>query len=356
MSPRPSGPSPLEPLVVAQLQCDSLASAAPDNIRASRLTGWAEGISVFEIPDVVYLPEYGIQICCGFVPEEAINYRDHLEIRLGRWPGQPSTKGIVIESEAIHRSPAEVCILGHIYSHVFGHWCEELLKVVTLEKFGFGGFYVFPDWYPPYCRDSLQLLGVPATRVITVNKPVCYERAYLTTTIHHFNAHQFPKLILHLRDRLYAGAADEIGAGHRIWVERGQHAKGRDVVNKEEVYACIKRYGFAAIDFGQHTFRKQIGIDRETRVMLVPHGSASVHCGFMPLAGEVIEIFSPLHINPSVLQLCQAMSHSYHQIVSRNPDHDPYKFGLDIMVDMDHLELVLSTVCRDSRTKRRALR
>ena len=351
MSPRPSGPHPLEPVVIAQLQCDSLATAAPDNIRVTRLTGWAEGISVFEIPDVVYLPEYGIQICCGFVPEEAINYRDHLEMRLGRWPDKLSTDETIINSESMERSPVEVCILGHIYSHVFGHWCEELLKVVTLEKFGFSGFYVLPDWYPSYCHDSLRLLDVPSARVITVNKPVRYERALLPTTIHHFNAHRFPNLILHLRDRLYAGAAREVGAGPRIWVERGQNAKGRDVINKDEVYACIKKYDFVAIDFGQYTFGQQIGIDREISVMLGPHGSASVHCGFMPIGGEVIEIFSPFYINPSVLQLCQAMCHSYHQIVPPNTDFDPYKFGLEIKVDIDHLELVLSTVFRSLDTK-----
>ena len=351
MLSRESGLSPLTSLAVAGLQCQSLATAAPDNIRVTRLTDWAEGISVFEIPDVICLPEYGIQVCHGFVPEEAINYPAHLDMRLGRWPDKRSTDDTIITPESIERSPASVCFLGHVYSHVFGHWCEELLKVVTLEKFGFDGFYVFPDWYPPYCHDSLRLLGVPPTRVMTINKPVCYERVFLTTTIHHFNAHEFPQLILYLRDRLYAGAADEVGAGHRIWVERGLHAKGRDVINKEEVYDRIKRYDFVPIDFGQHTFGKQIGIDREIRVMIVPHGSASVHCGFMPSAGEIIEIFLPFHINPSVLQLCQAMSHSYHQIVARNPNHEPYKFGLEIMVDMEHLELVLSAVCRDRSTK-----
>jgi len=73
-------------------------------------------------------------------------------------------------------------------------------------------------------------------------------------------------------------------------------------------------------------FQKQIGIDREMRVMLVPHGSASVHCGFMPIGGEVIEIFSPLHINPSVLQYASDVSFVPPNCLT-NPNHDPYEFG-----------------------------
>src|SRR5205807_6066846 len=133
---------------------------------------------------------------------------------------------------------APACVLGHVYSHVFGHWAEELLKVVTLEKFGFAGLYVFPDWYPPLCREALHHLGVSPTRIMTVNKPVLFEAAFLTTTINHFNADKFPQAILHLRDRLYERAASH-GAGPRVWVERGQHAKGRDIINKEEVAACV---------------------------------------------------------------------------------------------------------------------
>jgi capsular polysaccharide biosynthesis protein len=348
---QPGDASSLKFLAVSQLQCRSIVTAAASNIRKISLTDWAEGISVFEVPDVIYLPKYGIQICYGFVPEEAINFSQHLDIRLGRDPARLSPDNTIIDLALIDRSPAEVCVLGHMFSHVFQHWLEELLKVVALEKFGFDGFYVFPDWFPPFCHDSLHLLGVPSTRIIMTNNPAFYKKAFLTTTIHHFIANRFPKLISHLRDLLYEGAANEVGAGHRIWVERGKNASGRDVINKEEVYSCINRYDFTTIDFGQYTFRQQIGIDREMRVMLGPHGSAFAHCSFMKACGQVVEIFSPFYINPSVIQLCQVMQHSYNQIVPLNQKFLPYQFGTDIMVDIDHLELVLSTLFRDQTEK-----
>jgi hypothetical protein len=52
--------------------------------------------------------------------------------------------------------------------------------------------------------------------------------------------------------------------------------------------------------------------------MAGPHGSAFVHAGFLATQREIIEIFSPMHNNPSIIQLCLAMEHKYHQIVAAN--------------------------------------
>jgi capsular polysaccharide biosynthesis protein len=149
--------------------------------------------------------------------------------------------------------------------------------------------------------------------------------------------------VLRLRDRLYEAAGFEAGIGDRIWVERGSDARnGRAVVNMEEVYSCIQQHGFVSVDFGNHTLQKQIAVDRDIDVMLGSHGSAFVHCGFMATRREVIEIFSPHHVNPSVIQLCIAMNHQYTQMVPVHTARAPYKRDTNIMVDMDHLTLALS--------------
>ncbi len=213
-----------------------------------------------------------------------------------------------------------------------------------LEAFGFDGPYVIPEWYPGFSHESFALLGIPKTQILSVTKPTIYKAAFFTTTISHYTAHKFPGVVFGLRDRLYEAAAGEAGNGDRIWIERGKNATGRDVINKEEVYACIRKHGFVSVDYGEHNLKKQIAIDRDMDVMLGPHGSAFVHCGFMAMRREVIEIFSPNYINPSVIQLCLAMQHDYNQIVPLHAEHFPYRFGKDIMVDIDHLELVLSSL------------
>jgi capsular polysaccharide biosynthesis protein len=331
-------------IMITKLKCKSLARETSNYDRIAALTGWAEGVDIFRVLNVLYLPQYGVQVCHGFVPEEAINYSMHLDVILGL-PGKPSSPiDSIIDPETCEHSPDEVCILGHMFSQVFGHWAEELLKVVLLEAFGFSGSYVIKNDYPRFCRESLALLGIRSDRVINADKPIIYRAAFLTTPVHHFTATRYPKVIRRLRDRLHEAAGRAFGVGRRIWVERGVKAHGRDIINRDEVNACIRRHGFISVDFGQYSFREQIAIDRDMDVMAGPHGSAFVHCGFMRDEREVVEIFSPNHINPSVIQLCHVMQHRYNQIVPVHQDYLPYQFGKEIMVDIDHLDLVLSSL------------
>lgn len=333
-----------EPLDLSELQCRSIAKEMGDRFKVGALSGWAPGIGIFRMPDVLYLPEYGLPVCAGFVPEEAINYGLHLDVRLGRRPGERLEHPAIVNRGGAARSPLEVCILGNIYSHVFGHWAEELLKVVIMERFGFVGCYAIPAWYPAFCRETLGVLGIPPERISDTAAPIVYAAAFFSTTVSHFTAHRFPHVVLRLRDELHAASRREVGVGQRIWIERGKSAAGRDVLNKEEVHSCIRRHGFVQVDFGEHLFRKQIAIDRDATVMAGPHGSAFVHCGFMRNNRTIIEIFSPHHINPSVIQLCMALGHRYNQIVPTHQQHWQYPHGLDLMVDIDHLELVLSSL------------
>jgi hypothetical protein len=59
---------------------------------------------------------------------------------------------------------------------------------------------------------------------------------------------------------------------------------------------------------------------------------------------KVLEIFSPQYINPSVIQLCLALNHSYRQMVPVNSPQQPYTHA-GIMVDIDHLRLALDDLC-----------
>src|SRR5262245_49169618 len=99
-----------------QLKCHSLSEEFGASTRVAKLSGWANGISILRVQDVLYIPEYGIPVCHGFVPIESINYELHLEVRLGRKPGDIPSAPHLLNSELLERSGREVCILGNIYS------------------------------------------------------------------------------------------------------------------------------------------------------------------------------------------------------------------------------------------------
>jgi hypothetical protein len=324
------------------LKCRSIALEAGDATRIGRLSGWAQGIEIFKVHEVHYLPQYKLTIWNGVVPQEAIIYPEHLDIVLA---SQLSGDAGSVNEDQLVRCDKEVSILGNIASDNFYHWTEELFKVIALEEFGFDGYYVVPQSYPSFSWEFMELLGISQDRIIAVDCATSFKAALFPTTIGHFKAQKFSGVLFELRDRLYDAVGEETGLGDRVWVQRGKsiHRDG-DIVNKEEVSRVLQKHGFIGIDFAEYSVRKQIAIDRCINVLAGPHGASFIHSGFMKQKKDVIEIFSPNYINPCVIQICQAMEHRYSQIVPISAWHSPYQFGNDILVDIDHLELALSNV------------
>ena len=80
---------------------------------------------------------------------------------------------------------------------------------------------------------------------------------------------------------------------------------------------------------------------RDAEAIAGPHGAQFAHAMFMPPRSKVVECFAPGHVNPSVLQICRLLGHSYHQVVGRSHKIDTQTRVRDLVVDCEHLALVL---------------
>jgi len=325
-----------------EVKCARLARNLDPSVRVQRLTRWGCELEVYLAPDTLYLPDYRMQLWNGFAPEEAVNYEPHLAIAKNRVPASLA----LFDLATAERSEQEVCILANPCTPTFGHWVEELLKVLILEESGFRGQYVLAPSTQGVWFESLALLGVGRDRILVPEHPVLFASAAYTTLVHHFVAHRFQGVFRALRDRLQAATKELAGAGERIWIDRGVSARNShgNVLNKGAVDEVLREFGFQAVDFGQLAFAQQVAVDREARIVAGTHGSAFVHVGFMGNRARVLEIFSPHFINPSVIQLCLALNHSYRQMVPVNSPQQPYTHA-GILVDIDHLRLALEDLC-----------
>ena len=208
--------------------------------------------------------------------------------------------GATIDLDQVEHSADEVCILGNLASRNFGHWTEELLKVLVLEHSGFAGSYVITQAHPKFAHESLELMGIDKKRIVAPKEPIIYSAALFTSVLSHFTASQHACVILKLRDMLHEAVTSQCGAGERIWIDRGFSARRTcSVINAEEVHACVNRHGFTAVDIGAFPFGRQVAIARDMEVMSGPHGSGFVHCQFMRNRKEIIEIFPPTTSTPA---------------------------------------------------------
>ena len=239
----------------------------------------------------------------------------------------------------------DVCILGNVFSRNFAHWHEELMKVIVLEAAGIECTYVISA-LPAFARELLELLGVPSDRVHEVDVPTIFHSALYTTPVSYRNASEHPEVLFALRAALLSAAdGADVEFGPALWLKRQSQTRlGRSLVNVEEVKSCLENYGLFSVDLGALPVRHQIAAAMRATVMCGVHGAQFVHSQLMPSGSSVVECFSPLYLNPTYTEIYRVMRHRYFQICGANTPAQPYKFGGDVHVDCQQLDLALSGV------------
>ena len=329
-----------------------ISSGTPRALQFNNAAGGADArLRMVELEDVLYLPsalDRGQSVCIAdqaFVPKESVLDCWTVEFLRQSRATNPEWRDRYSDDFEVDSFRKPVCILGNLFSRNFGHWTEELLKVAVLERSQTDCCYVISN-LPSYARESLDFLGIDERRIMSVERPTVFERAIFTTAIGHETIGAYPSVLSCLRDlvqsRLRGG---ESGYGKRLWLERMEMlTNGGMVVNAEEVHRCLKQYDFDIVDMATLSIAEQFKAASCATTIAGPHGSQFVHAQFMPTSSTVIECFSPVHVNPSILQICQTLKHSYHQIVARSHIIEPYPHGRDCHVDCEHLRLVLDSL------------
>lgn len=314
-------------------------------LRISPQYGCGGPLKITALNETLYLPgifepQQGLCVTLdGIVPNEAIG-----DWNLGHMMCRFEGPGPRYENEfETDYCSEEVCVLGNIYSRVFGHWTEEMLKVVILEHAGFEGVYVLSDM-PRFAHDFLKLAGVSEARVLDIREPTIFRSAVFPTRVDHDNIDRYGNVLNMLRESLFSRIDAEPGPfGPRIWLDRSAMVEnGGVLINRDEIQECLEQYGIVSVDMAGIPVAEQVRAARDMRLACGVHGSQFVHVQFMPAGSSVVECFSPSYVNPSVITICRALSHRYNQIVAVNTPVLPYPHGRDMLLNRDHLDLVLS--------------
>ncbi len=338
-----------------RVECRSAFERAPDNGRTLRLADGFDvaNIRVIDVEDVLYLPhvlEPGQSLCLmqeSVVPAESV--LDCWSVEFFRTTRQrnPALGLQYREPFAPEFIDDRVCILGNLFSRNFGHWTEELLKVALLEASGERCSFVVPA-LPSFAEDSLRLIGVGDDRLHRIDRPTRFAKAVFLTAVSHQNIARYPYALECLRTLIDRCLGTRPGvAGSRLWAERGEMLRsGGRVTNRDEVYRLLETYEFDVVDLATMSVEDQLRTVHNAKALAGPHGAQFVHAQFMPPRSVVVECFSPVHVNPSILQICRVLGHSYHQVVARSHLIEPYARGRDCEVDCEHLALVFDSCLR----------
>jgi hypothetical protein len=335
----------LDELVCAQALHSAALDRPPQDLRG--LFGSDAALLQGTARDVLYVPEMRLQVLQGhLVPQEAIAEPWTLQFEKNRHFLGAAAR--YTNEFPVERDEREVCILSNFYSRNFYHWVtEEMLKVTVLERAGWDGFYV-THGLPRFASGFLQLIGIAPERVIgEVTVPTSFRLAAFITSIHGANLFAHERVFHAMRDAVLDGSAvDRADKPHRrLWIERRLNVNnsGRDLENPQEVHALLAQYGVEPIDMAALSVKEQIRTAAQANLLAGVHGAGFAHCAFMAPRSSQIECFSPLYVNPSVLDICRVLRHRHHMLVYEHA-FDGYAYGKRVKVNPVQLDLALRTL------------
>jgi hypothetical protein len=285
---------------------------------------------------------YALPVCEGYILDEFTPYSEYI-LDLAKDPN--------FLAEISHEISAadEICVRKGRYVPLIGPWCkgfyhwmmEFVPRAVAMVESGYDGNYIIP--LVQFAWDSLILLGIPPERIAPYDaKPWLVETLVIPQPINGYNElKRYPSLIELMRERFLSAVGNSDASPKRIYLARSPDAprQKRKVVNDAELLALLDKYAFKPLITEEMPLNEQIRTIAGADCLLGPHGAGMVHCLFMKPGSLVMELFSPMYINPCLVPVLDHLRHRYFMIPStKNRD---YSYGEDIVANISVIELTL---------------
>ena len=171
--------------------------------------------------------------------------------------------------------------------------CSEVYNLENIENFYFSKLH---KWQ----KNILEILGlknikivdssiyrhVQASKIIAVEHP-WYEKGYI-----HEEAGNVPDWIVNWLKETFLKKAEGFNANDKVFIDRRDDTKFNhsQIINDEEVFQYLKSKGFSKYKVGQLSFKNQIHLFHNAKIIMGPHGAAFANLVFCKPQTKVIEI------------------------------------------------------------------
>jgi hypothetical protein len=226
--------------------------------------------------------------------------------------------------------------LNTVGSNSFWHWMmDNVIRAAIAMDAGFDGYYIIPHYQ--FAKESLEMIGIPENKIILFDETPCILERLCVPQLVSFK--RFPRLIQKTRDKFLQSVGKADVSNKRIYIARHNF---RTVVNEPELTELLNRYNFRQIVMEDYPLKEQIRIASEADCVIAPHGAGMVHTLFMRSNSLVLELFSPMYINPCMLPVIDYLKHRYYMIPSNsNYCVGEYPHQLNVEANIPMIELTL---------------
>jgi capsular polysaccharide biosynthesis protein len=223
---------------------------------------------------------------------------------------------------------------GHYY---YGHWMLDTLpRLALLEKSGIAWDKLVVPQATRFQRDTLALLGIDASRLIT-GRDLHIEAAKLVVpTLPGLPGNPPRWACDFLRNRFLPLVQATARSDRKIYISRAK-AKTRHVVNEGELRQALEKRGFEYVLLEDLPFLEQVRLLNESSFVVSPHSTGLTNLVFCRPGTSVIEIFSPRYVTACWWALANEVELDYGYVLGLGKRSGGFRVHEDITVDIPQL-------------------
>lgn len=203
---------------------------------------------------------------------------------------------------------------GHwLFNHI-GRFCfisDELRKDAT---------FLLPASLTETQIEMLKYFGVENSNMLLIKPGTLVNVRQLLVpqmpwhSISEFGTWWSPGVFKELRKRLGLHTASVTNASRKVLLSR-KNTRWRRLVNEDEIYKSLEKFGFEMIDIGTLSIKQQFELGQQTSCLITPLGANSNFFLNLPSGANVIELAPPMEFMNVTGPFATASGLNYKQIV-----------------------------------------
>ena len=217
----------------------------------------------------------------------------------------------------------QTLILASTGGDTYFHWMTDVLPRLRLaRRAGYDPasfkWVLVNGLIHPFQRESLHQLGIQANRCLAFHKKeLVYEmEEAVLPSLPGVPGVVPPESVDFLRNAFPSGKAPR---SRKIFIGRGE-VKHRPLIHEKEIWAQLQKMGFDCVDCAKLSVQKQAEVFGSAEVVVGGHGAALTNLVFCKPGAHVVELFSPLYVNPCYRDLCVAADLKHSAVIGDGQD------------------------------------
>lgn len=234
-------------------------------------------------------------------------------------------------------------IVTSVAGDVFYHWMIDILpRLIQLQKheqYSKIEYFILNKISHQFQIDTLNQLEIPKSKIIEVANLFDYhfeiESLIFPSFTSEFNKSSILTIKL-LQNTFNLNIAEPNNFSQYIYLSR-RAVNSRILLQEEEIYAILSKKGFERFYAEDYSIKDQIGIFKNAKVIIGPHGSGFTNIVFCKPHTIIIDICAPEWINDCFKGISELNNLKYHRILGIK--HKVYRASevkrADIMLDIE---------------------